>query len=87
MIIRRKVQLKTHQGWTDKILEHLHEVPYYEWRVAEYEEGLWESEDLMEAVIGTTYAGESASYIYEHEVMSEEEYDEWVTMSGTTSSG
>ena len=41
----------------------------------------------MEAFVGTTYTGEEASYIYDHEVMSQDEYDEWTTMSGVTASG
>ena len=82
MLIRRKVQLKPHQGWSDKILTYIDPKPYYEWRVAEYEAGIWESENLMEAVVGKMYDVESASYIYDHAVMTEEEYDEWTTMSG-----
>lgn len=83
MIIRRKVRLRPHQGWSENILPYLHAVPYNDWRVAEYESGLWESEDLMEAYVGNTYVNEGTpKYVYEHEVMSDEEYDEWTTFSG-----
>lgn len=88
MIIRRKVKLKTHQGWSEAILPHLNEKPYYEYRIAEYEAGTWESEGLENACVGETYDGETPTYIYESEIMSDEEYDEWQTIvSGTTASG
>ncbi len=82
MIIRRKVKLELHQGWSDAILPYLNEKPYYKYRIAEYEEGLWESEDLMNAYVGATYTGESPIYVYKHKIMSKKEYDEWTTMSG-----
>ena len=82
MIIRRKVKLRPHQGWSDKLLEYLHPVPYEDWRVAEYEAGIWESEELMEAYVGDTYEGENARYVYEHEILSDAEKNIWTTYSG-----
>lgn len=82
MLIKRKVRLRANQGWTDRIQEYLDPKPYYDWRIAEYEEGTWESEELYEAYVGYTYPGEDPRYVYEHEIMSEEEYDEWTTVSG-----
>ena len=80
--IDRKVRLRPNQTWTDKIMEYFHEKPYYEWRVATYNEGVWEDEELYEAKLGTIFPGENPRLVYEHEVMSQEEYDEWTTMSG-----
>jgi len=87
--ITRKVKLRIHQGWSDAITPYLNEKPYGEYRVAEYEEGAWETEDLMEAYVGHLNPSEQegARYVYEHAVMSAEEIDEWTTMSGTTESG
>jgi len=82
MIIRRKVRLRPNQSWSDKLGKYLNPKPYQGWRVAEYEAGLWESEELMEAKLGHTYPGENPRLVYEHEVMSEEEYNEWTTTSG-----
>ncbi len=82
MKIRRLVGLRTHQGWSDKILQHKHPVLYYGKAVIEYEAGDWGIKKLYEAEIGTTYAGETANINYESELMSEEEYTEWCTFSG-----
>jgi hypothetical protein len=82
MIIRRKVKLRPHQGWSSQILPYLNEKPYGDYRIAEYEAGVWESEELMEAFVGKMYDGETARYVYEHAVMTEEEYEEWTTASG-----
>lgn len=81
--IRRKVRLRPNQMWTSKILTYMEDKPYYDYRVVEYDEGVWESEDLMEAGLGTLNPGETPRYIYDHAVMTEDEYDEWTTMSGT----
>lgn len=82
MLIRRKVKLRPNQGWSEKIGQYLNPKPYHDWRVAEYEAGLWESEELYEAVLGKTYPGEKPRLVYEHEIMTDEEYEEWTTVSG-----
>lgn len=87
MIIRRLVRLKIHQGKTDKIAVRTNAKSYKGWWVVEYEEGVWEQEDLMEAYVGHLYEGEVASYIYDHRIMTEEEYEEWTTITETTVSG
>jgi len=82
MNIYRKVRLRNNQSWNPRISVYLHEVPYYDWRIAIYSEGVWESQELNEAVLGGLYPNENPRLVYEHEIMTANEYNEWTTFSG-----
>lgn len=87
MTIRMKVRLRPNQKWSDKILKYSNTKGYKDWRILEseksgYVDSKWVSEELSKATIGYTYSGEVTASDYEYEIMTQEEYDEWTTMSG-----
>ena len=88
--IRRKIKLRANQQWSPRLLKILDDKAYYDWRIAEYEAGAarvrstWDKDEMYEAKMGNLNPNEiaNARYVYETEVMTDEEYNEWATISG-----